>query len=432
MVPSADMTIACMRMRKLGKGQSVVFCVPEEIKTKILERTSKRDDATIELADVLSWAISETCIDLRRNMPLWAAQGRRFEEQKLLWAAARSENGLNFSKGQAEKFLEEEAQTLGHRYRLHAASETPQLSGWDVKNKNVSRIIERCLEFESLNFNSATLQEEQERELSPEIEQERQVERPAPAKPETHRIHCDVETFVRMGRFVAHSKAFLPAFEALRSSSAAAHFDVSQFPHDLFVTADFARTVKASRRSYISDAYQRPVQWILTSTGVERSNAVEYMVIISPFEAQELLPLIKECRRVTLHIYAPRPSLVFRPLDALDLFTEGKPFDPHSVPRHLIVQLNLFAGQLYLSSFKEYTEVCDFLGLAWRAAEEGILVRADGFIVPAPGKRGFKDSPVKFLKVLMTKIRRNCEGIEKTHLGKMLDGALLEEADFDV
>lgn len=428
---SADIFIACMRMRKLGQGQSVVFCIPREIKTKISERTSKRDGLRVEVADVLSWAISETLVDLRRSMPLWATQGRRFENQKLLWAAARSKNGLNLSKVQASSFLEEEAQTLKHRYHPHAASKMPYLSNQDGNNENVSRIIDRCVEFESLNFNSASLQEEQERELSPEIEQERQVERPEPAKPETHHIHRDVKIFVRTGELVAHSQAFLPAFEALRYSSAAAHLDVSQFPHDLLVTADFARTVKTTGRSYVSDAYQRPVQWILTSAGDRPPNTVKHMVISSPFEAQELLALINECRRVTLHIYTPRPSLVYRPLDALDLFTVGKPFDPRSVPRQLVVQLNLFAGQLYLSSFEEYTELCDFLGLAWRAPEQGVLVRADGFIVPDHEKRGFRDSPVKFLKVLMMKIRRNCEEIEKTHVGKMLHGGLLEETDFE-
>lgn len=418
-------------MRKLGQGQSVVFCIPREIKTKISERTSKRDGLRVEVADVLSWAISETFVDLRRSMPLWATQGRRFENQKLLWAAARSKNGLNLSKVQASSFLEEEAQTLEHRYHPHAASKMPYLSNQDGNNENVSRIIDRCVEFESLNFNSASLQEEQERELSPEIEQERQVERPEPAKPETHHIHRDVEIFVRTGELVAHSQAFLPAFQALRYSSAAAHLDVSQFPHDLLVTADFARTVMTTGRSYVSDAYQRPVQWILTSAGDRPPNTVKHMVISSPFEVQELLALINECRRVTLHIYTPRPSLAYRPLDALDLFTVGKPFDPRSVPRQLVVQLNLFAGQLYLSSFEEYTELCDFLGLAWRAPEQGVLVRADGFIVPDHEKRGFRDSPVKFLKVLMMKIRRNCEEIEKTHVGKILHGGLLEETDFE-
>ena len=95
------------------------------------------------------------------------------------------------------------------------------------------------------------------------------------------------------------------------------------------------------------------------------------IVIISQFEAQELLPLVKESQRVMLHIYAPRPNLEFYPLDGLDLFTDGKPLDPHSAPRYLILQPKLFSSQLYLSTFKEYIEVCNFLGLAWKAAEEG-------------------------------------------------------------
>lgn len=53
MIPSADITIPCIRMRKLGKGESVVFCVPEEIKRKILERTSTQNDI-ITVADVLT------------------------------------------------------------------------------------------------------------------------------------------------------------------------------------------------------------------------------------------------------------------------------------------------------------------------------------------------------------------------------------------
>ena len=45
------------------------------------------------------------------------------------------------------------------------------------------------------------------------------------------------------------------------------------------------------------------------------------------------------------------------------------------------MQLNLFAGQLYLSSFMECVEVCTFLGLAWEKAEEGCVIAADGFIM---------------------------------------------------
>src|SRR5436190_11089075 len=81
MTIDTDIIIACMRMRRLGKGQSVVICVPEEIKTKILARISKPSDSRIDVSDALSWAISETYIDIRRNLPLWAVQGIRFQHQ---------------------------------------------------------------------------------------------------------------------------------------------------------------------------------------------------------------------------------------------------------------------------------------------------------------------------------------------------------------
>jgi len=167
-------------------------------------------------------------------------------------------------------------------------------------------------------------------------------------------------------------------------------------------------TVQIFGGSYISDAYQRPVQWILTNTGnsVSSNNTVKFMMIISPYEAQELLSDIRKSNTATLHLYAPRPNLGFRTLDGLDLYTVPARPGMRALPRRLVVQPNLFAGQLYFGSFKEYVEVCAFLGLAWEMAEEGWVVAADGFITrddSGPGST-FRDSPVKFLKVLMTKI----------------------------
>src|SRR5215468_8252972 len=101
-----------MRMRKLGKGQSVVFCIPDEIQSKIYTITGNPTDVSINVSDVLMWAISETYADLRRSMPLWAMQGARFERQKVIWAGATSSSGISMSLQQAEKFLEDEAQTL--------------------------------------------------------------------------------------------------------------------------------------------------------------------------------------------------------------------------------------------------------------------------------------------------------------------------------
>lgn len=100
-----------MRLRQLGKGQSVCFIIPEDIQMRILERNKKPFGSQIEVEDIICWTIGETWDDLRRSMPLWAVQGHRFETQKSLLSG-----GIN-TNAQGESFLEVEAQTLEARYR---------------------------------------------------------------------------------------------------------------------------------------------------------------------------------------------------------------------------------------------------------------------------------------------------------------------------
>lgn len=420
---------ACMRLRKLGKGQSVVFCISEEIQGKITERTSKAAD-DIQVLDVLMWAITETWSDLRRSMPLWATQGRRYEEHKYLL------NGVETTVSQAKQFLEEEAQSVEYRYRPSVeTSPSEAFKGWDISSPNVRKIIQRCQDFDTLNFNAASLQEEQERELAPEIEEERQLERPLPMSPEKHGIHPHLTHLVKTGQLIKESTVCVPAFQALQQTSAAKYFDSKQLPTDLLVTCDFIRTVKCpggnSPMSFNVDSYLRPVQWIISFPKEKGAYISKHqLMIISPFEADQLLPLIRISTHVTLHLYAPRPNQVFRPLDNLDLFKIGnRAFDVGSDDRSLIVQLNLFAGQLYFNSYSEYTEMCDYLGLAWATAKEGQEVQTDGFIRGSRGKWGLKDSAVRFFSELM-KLRREGEGIDKTQVGKLLDGVMLTEDDF--
>lgn len=71
-------------MRKLGKGQSVIFCIPEEIKFSILELSEKHDKLDIDVLDVLCWAIAGTWTDTQCSMPLWATQGQQFKRQCML------------------------------------------------------------------------------------------------------------------------------------------------------------------------------------------------------------------------------------------------------------------------------------------------------------------------------------------------------------
>lgn len=100
-----------------------------------------------------------------------------------------------------------------------------------------------------------------------------------------------------------------------------------------------------------------------------------------------------------------------------------------AAPRRLILQLNPFAGQLYLRSYSEYTELREFLGLAYEANTSNETdIGIDGFVGMSNTNRDcvFTESPVPFLKALVTQIRRGCQDIGRTDIGCILAGELLE------
>ncbi|KAF7920916.1 hypothetical protein EAE99_007768 [Botrytis elliptica] len=424
---------ACMRMRKLAYGQSVVFCVPEMIANKILQRHHISELRDITINHVIIWAIYQTHFDAKKSAPLWATQALRFYKQDN-YRQQRIQHQSDYSCEWAERFLEEEAQSLENRYRPGFSNLEISSLLQDIDESLSEQITNHLSQFGLVNIGTASLQEEQERELSPEAEEERQVEKPPYAKALAHHIHPNLRYFVQHGKIDMHRGGFLHAFSSLASTSAAINANVEELPRDLLVTEDFAQTIKIDwQRNYQSDLFQRPVQWILT-VGLEDESKV-HLVIISPYEAQGLLEDIKSSATVTLHIYAPRMNETHPSLDNLMLYTIPERKKAKMIPQNLVIQLNLFAGQLYLSSFKEYTQICDTLCLSWNVCESDIALGPDGFI-PLGFKVGnclndgqYTCSPTNFFQIFLTKTRLNNESIDKTHMGKILNGLLLRKED---
>lgn len=424
---------ACMRMRKLGKGQSVVFFIPREIEQKIclLRGQERSASANITVEDVLCWAITETCNDLRRAVPLWLSQGLRFTKQQALWSDLTNQDDDAGRLECAEKFKDDEAQSLDKRYRPRQAGSDVSSMIDSIGSRAEADFRSRCQEFGLMEIQDASFHEEQERELSPEMEQERQVEKPPRAEPAEHGIHPGLEEFIVNG--VYPGDPFQPAFMALETTSAAEHLDVAEFSSNILVTQDFSKTVNGDfGPGTYSDAFQRPVQWILSA---QRDPNI--LVVVSPYEVQQLLSAIEQSRHVTLHLYSSRVNLGCDSLDSLNLYNLSKVTPRRQVPRHVISRLCQFSGQLYLSSFADYVKLCDSLGLAWKPANDEVVLGPDGFIPPElkdgdiVNRSGFSKSPVRFLKVLMAKIRQDSEHIEKTHMGRILEGVRLLESDFE-
>ena len=404
-----------MRMRKLGKGQSVVFCVPREIEAKIEALMPPGCSDPIGVHNILRWAIRNTGEELMRGKHLWENQQRRHEKHQLLWRE-KAQSGKSLQPALAEKFLEPECRTLMETYRPVA-----------VREDEVSQVAE----------DEAGMDEEQERELAPEIEAEQEKEGPPPATAARHTDDEDVEVFIKDGVIRDIANGYGLAFPSLRHTRSAALFAIAAplgKTSSLFATADFAQTIVLEGGSRNSqDAFLRPVQWVLSSLsdGPERPSA---LMIISPFEVNLFWQKIAESERVTLHLYAPHINMAYPSLDTLDLFTIP-PRPTQNIPPALITELLLFSGQLYVKDYTKYIEVCEFLGLAWKHAEGSQMVGPDGFLLqdamgPAGGRSGFVESPVKFVQSLMA-LRRDGQSINKTHVGDMLDNKLLLPRDFE-
>jgi len=184
-------------------------------------------------------------------------------------------------------------------------------------------------------------------------------------------------------------------------------------------TAGFATTTTNSVGTKLTD-YLRPVNWILSSGSGKGST----IVVISPYEANELLPVIRKSKDVRLHIYAPRVSASMRSFSDLTFYSIPESTrETWTSPAHVRTLFNLFAGQLYFDSREEYERVCVLLGL--HMAHPGAMqIEVDGFVLPKYRTREaspFSTSPVTTFKQL-TGLRRKGMGYGGTDLGRVLNG----------
>ncbi|KAJ6170959.1 hypothetical protein N7470_000026 [Penicillium chermesinum] len=313
-------------MRQLGSGQSIVFCIPYDIKARIHDSRGTHEHSEIGVPDILRWAIFETWNDIKRSMPLWAVQGRRFTNQRSKWQNYQRSEQDCLTSTQAKSFLEPECLSLQQRYKPHNTGQPAPLAS--AQREAPDAIETRCAEVEGQESCSPSLHEEQERELAPEIQTERQKHRPPPAEPAIHRVHSDLCSFIETGVLKLPSEAYGPAFASIQDTSAPLYVDLHQFGPGLMVTTDFTKTIKVPRRgSSVMDAYQRPVRFILTAApSKERDTTDEEdgILIISPHEANMLMPHITKSTAVTIHLYSPRQNEEHGPLDGLMLFNRSR------------------------------------------------------------------------------------------------------------
>jgi hypothetical protein len=406
-----------MRMRQLGKGQSVMFFAPGEVDRRIRRLIPEGHDSEngVCVIDILRWAMHETCWDIAHHLPHWAQQGvnhhRRFSAYK--------EYSLTEDLGVLKNsWLQPESKTLEEMYepvsRAQGAVFSPEIN-------DIPSLRERLEYLGVTRLIDVRMAEEQEREVNHEVELERHAELPPKVFPAGHIICDEIRNFVSTGILGEPSRHIIPLF-APTGIDEALNLTERWSPSPL-ATTDFAITTRNSSITHLT-AYLRPVNWILTS-GVGKTSVA---IVISPYEANELLPTIRNSGKVQLHIYAPRVTSSMRSFSDLKFYSiPESPEEKWTVAAHIRTELDLFAGQLYFDSEKEYRRVCVLLAL--HMAHPGATrIEVDGFVSPA--YRTGLSSPLSTSAIAMFKrltgLRTKGMGFGGTDLGRVLDARPLK------
>ena len=409
-------------MRKLGYGHSVMFFASREVDRSIRAVAAKTNlDTQVTTVDILHWAIRETWSDIQRRAPYWAQQGMDHKSRYEAWTHFC---GDDLSPEQlSNAWLQPEHKSLAGLYAPCVSNSfSSTLSELDPG------IRQHCKALGVLSLPSAQMEEEQEREVNREKEREREVELPTGAEPAKHFLHQDVVTFVTTGIIPSlHSNsAFRPIFTTLEKSSAPTP-EADVWSPFILATVDFCNTIKLDSTRGSSDQYLRPVQWILS-----RKKDPQLLVLLSPFEANCLMPVIRLSEYVHLHLYAPRTSQRMKPSDDLKLYAIPPLPSDWTPPWALIDQLNIFAGQLYLRDYASYLRLCRFLDIPTKDLLDGTVVRRNLFNIPGSFEENeitFSGSPLPSVMALLS-IRSRGRPFAHTHMGRILQGQLLTENDF--
>jgi hypothetical protein len=365
---------------------------------------------------------------------MWALKGITHSRRRLAFARHASANGsITDSDKYISTIQERESRPVSEMYGVDDRHQK-ELPFTPTMEERADPIFKQLLEewdrADVSDVKQCGITEEQERELLHEVEEQREVQRPGSVKPATPSISEGLARFVRFGSLLSPARGFRPAFEIFSNTSLSAEYTPAQWPKQVLVTTDFLRTIETSVRESQND-FVRPVQWIL------KGYETKQLVVISQYEANELLPEIRKGKNTTLIVYSARIARDMRSFDGMDIYRVPESDQALNIAPEAITMLNLLAGQLYFSSFQDYQLCCDVLGL-WdgeRPLPNSREVANDNYVSPACREANgwttctFQDSPVGMLKAYFAMQRLGSQ-FSFTQMGRVLAGKILQRDEF--
>lgn len=411
---------AAMRLRLLGQSQSVTFYSPPEVHQSILDRLNRSETFRPDSAAVLLWVFGQTCDILEQQEPSYFAQALQYMQQKQ--ARINFPFFLNNEHAKSEflsAVLQKEALTIKDMYQPGSTRRTGfnKPSAWDKSLQvDVKMLQDRQKQFQDNGsaVHASVLEEveiEQERELEIEVEYEVENVREAQQPPRfralpIRKLHADIEHFVEFGRLVAGSSAYHPMFSVLSRTALGLKRNITpSMPSNLWITEQFSRTVDTY---HPNDVFVRPSQWLLWSSVSEKA------ILVSPEEADSLIPILKSKGEPGVHLIVYAAPITRRMLHFNDLTYHATPPLPVNFrpPTWLTVELGIFSGRLHFD-WHEYTELLGYLGLKQDLTKH-------------PDARPFAVKPLTFLHEWID-VRRKGQDFEHTPMGFVTTGKPLTE-----
>ncbi|KAF2029595.1 hypothetical protein EK21DRAFT_67348 [Setomelanomma holmii] len=408
---------AAMRLRLLGKTQSVIFFSPPEVHQSILDlriAAKVRTNVPLSSVDVIRWLLEQTCNGIEQLEPLYFNQNLSYLQR----TQAKLEypdflNNEDSRKAYLDIVRSKEQQSLKELYEPKYQQRGPTLKASSFApclRTHVSEVLERRKGFQDRGFaiHSSALEEvEQEREMEFEVESVREVQPPIHFKAlKVAQLHPDLEEFATTGRLPAGSDAFQSMFFALQKTALGEKhgtITATGTAASLYVSTQFTRTVRLKE---LNDNFLRPCHWLLWACDNEVG------MVVSPEEANALIPILRQayieerpCHLIVYSAPITRSMLQFNQLNFYAIPSLPATF---KAPTWLKVELGLFAGRLYFE-WDEYEEIMSYLGIQVAAKEDD-----EGS--PSSHREAFTTKPLAFLHEWLA-IRRKGQDFEHTPMG---------------
>ncbi|KAK2733456.1 hypothetical protein FQN57_002110 [Myotisia sp. PD_48] len=410
---------ACNRLRKLGSGQSIVFVAPPQVRNKMRELSE--DFGRREFDSTGSTlGVSRAGILLTAALEESLASGGDFND---IVSRMQVSEALTLS----EAYGPQETQSLLYDALRDIGDQRDVVS---------QKLLAALQEMDPIDHGGQSLNEEQERELTHEVQTERQVERPLAVEPLPHELDPDRLYYAENRSFCndVQPPCSLLAFDSFLRTSARSLFPSMSAPQ-FFVTKDFQLTIKPLGTNSHYDEYIKPVSWVLTST---HNSSI---VVISQYEANSLHLIVRKSRNTTIHLYSPKVTRTMTSFRDLKFLSVGQQVFAQLPPQLPINELELFASSLYFESFAIYREFCGFLGFISDQVTESDDMNVStkkgfingegreqlGWTVHCP----FKTYPLSFVRRLVA-IQRRGQSSQRSHMASILDGRALTEKGFDI